>query len=91
MRISHPTGQAAGRRIWPAWLAQSLHGQRPGPMKIIITANGYPDLSQEVEITPQELKSRLHSGEFWRCEAGCNERGMNDDPIIYHAKDDYRS
>jgi hypothetical protein len=58
---------------------------------IVITANGYPDIAEEVELTEQELKLRLDSGELWLCTAGCNDSGMNDDPPIYHAKDDYRS
>jgi hypothetical protein len=60
-------------------------------MKIVISANGYPDIAEETEITEEELERRLDSGELWLCTAGCNETGMNDDPPIYHAKGDYRS
>lgn len=60
-------------------------------MKIIISPSGYPDLGEEVEITPKELNDRLSSGDLRKCEAGCNETGMNDDLIVYHPKDDFRS
>ena len=60
-------------------------------MKIVISANGYPEISEEVEIAEEELQARVTSGDLWRCETGCNETGMNDDPIVYHKKDDFRS
>jgi len=60
-------------------------------MKIKISANGYPDLTEEVETADGELRRMVESGELWLCNAGCNESGMNDDLPIYHRKDDYRS
>lgn len=60
-------------------------------MTIIISANGYPDIAEETEVTEDELKQRIASGELYLCESGCNETGMNDTPLIYHLKADYRS
>ena len=58
---------------------------------IVISANGYPELGEAVEVPQDELSRKLQSGELWLCTAGCNESGMNDDPPVYHRKDDCRS